>query len=222
MELRARDRTRTVRRDVERNRRHAPCVLGRKIRQRRWLDSRDVQRRHALGKIAAETEDVADRKRLDRRVHRQVGVVDAVDRPHGHDGARARAVEGGRQFGLSPELRQQCHDQARAQRSEHRQHELDGIRQLDGDDGCGRKPGIDELGGQRGDRKIRFRVGQPDRRLAGDPPLVRRVDQGGDARLTGNDPAKNIVERGGCAGRGGAGRERVFQGPARDVGIDPV
>ena len=72
-------------------------------------------------------------------MHREIGIVDAVDGAHGDDGARRGAVQSGGQFGMAPEQRQHGDDEAGAMGGENGEHELDRIRQLDGDDGIGRQ-----------------------------------------------------------------------------------
>ena len=77
------------------------------------LGDRMVERGHAFGQVAAEAADMTNRKGLDRRVHGEVGVIDAVDLARGHDRPRAGAIERHRQFRLPPEQRHQRDDQAR-------------------------------------------------------------------------------------------------------------
>ena len=66
---------------------------------------------------------------------------------------------------------------------EHRQHELDGIRQLHRDHRMGGQAGFDEMRRERRDGAIGLRVGQPLRRLAGDARLVQGIDQRERIRL---------------------------------------
>ena len=112
----------------------------------------------------------------------------------------AGAVERDRQFRLPPEQRQQRDDQAGAMGGQHRQHELDGVGQLNRDHGIGRQAGFDEMRRQRRDGAVGLREGQALWRLAGDARLVEGIEQRQRVRLPRQDPAKQSVERRRCVG----------------------
>jgi len=80
-------------------------------------------------------------------------------------------------------------------RCEHREHELDGVRQLNRDDRVGRQPRVDEMSRQRRDRPIGFREGQALWGIAGNALLVGRVEQRHRIRLARQDPSKQSIER---------------------------
>jgi hypothetical protein len=61
-------------------------------------------------------------------------------------------------------------------RGKYRQHELDGVRQLNRDYGVGRQPRFDEMSRQRRDRLIGFCESQPFLGIASDALLVGRVE----------------------------------------------
>ncbi len=117
-------------------------------------------------------------------------MVDAVDLARGHDRPRAGAIERHRQFRLPPELRKQGDNQPGPKCGKHRQHEFDGVRQLDSDNGIGRQTGFDEVSRQRRDGLIGLREGQPFWRRARDALLVERIEQRQRVRLPRQDPAK--------------------------------
>ncbi len=87
-----------------------------------------------------------------------------------------------------------------AMRCQHRQHEFDGVGQLNRDNGVVRQPGFDEMRRQRRDRSIGFGEGQAFWRLAGDALLVERIEQRQRVRLSRQDPSKQSVERRRCVG----------------------
>src|ERR1700730_1270250 len=119
----------------------------------------------------------------------------AVDPAHGHDRPGTGSIERHRQFRLPPEQRKQGDDQPGTVRGEHRQHELDGVRQLNRDDGIGRQPRLDEMSRQRGDCAVGLRKRQAFWRLAGDALLVVRIEQRQRIRLPCKDASKQSVER---------------------------
>jgi len=106
MQMRARHRAKPVGRDVEGNDRRPAAVLRHGGGSYRRARHHIIEAGHAFRQIVAEAADVADRERLDRGIHGEVSMADAVDPAHGHDRARAGAVERHRQFRLPPELRQ--------------------------------------------------------------------------------------------------------------------
>ena len=89
-----------------------------------------VERDHAFRQIVAEAADIADRKGFSCCIHREVGMADAVDLARCDDGAGAGAVQCSGEIVLPPELRQQCGNQARAVRGEHRQDEFHSVWKL--------------------------------------------------------------------------------------------
>ena len=97
-----------------------------------------------------------------------------------------------RQFRLPPQQRKQRHDQAGAMRRKHRQHEFDGVRQLNRDDGIVRQSGFDEMRRQRRDRPVGLREGQASGRLAGDALLVERIEQRQCIRLVAPGSVETI------------------------------
>ena len=191
----ARHRAKTVSGHVERDHRRLAAILRDGARGCRFAAQGEVERGHAFRQVIAEAADVADRECFDRGVHGEVGMVDAVDPARGHDRARPGAIERDRQFRLPPEQRKQRHDQPGAMRGQHRQHEFDGIGQLDCDHGIGRQTGFDEMRRQRRDRPIGLREGQAFGRLARDARLVERIEQRQRIRLPRQDPAKQSVKR---------------------------
>ena len=154
-----------------------------------------VERRHPFRHVAAEHADMADRKRFGGCIHRDLGVIDAVDPHHADDAARADPVQRVGQFRLTPELRQQRHHQPGAHGRQHGQRRLDRVRQLDCDDRSRRQPRIEEMRGEVGDGAIRLRVGQPPRRLPGHALLVDRIGERVGVRLAGDAAAEQVVER---------------------------
>ena len=120
---------------------------------------------------------------------------DAVDLARGHDRPRPGAIERDRQFGLPPEQRKQGNDQPGAVRRKDRQHEFDGVGQLNRDNGIGRQSGFDEMPRQRGDGPVGLREGQAFWRLARDARLVERIEQRQRIRLPCQYPSKQSVER---------------------------
>ena len=82
--------------------------------------------------------------------------------------------------------------QSGAMRGQHRQHEFDGVRQLNRDDRIGRQSGLDEMRRQRGDGPVGLREGQALRRLPGDARLVGGIDQRRRIRLPRQRSAETI------------------------------
>ncbi len=195
LHLRPRHGAQAVRRDVEGDDVGPARIAIEDIAMRVVSESDVVERRHSLRHVAAEHADMADRERFGCRVHRDLGVVDAVDPGRADDAARADAVQRVGQFRLAPELRQQRHDQPGAHRRQHRQRRLDRVRQLDCDDRSRRQRGIKEMRSEVGDGAIGLRVGQPARRLAGHALLVDRVGERVGVRFAGDAAAEQIVER---------------------------
>ena len=105
------------------------------------------------------------------------------------------AIERDRQFRLSPQQRKQRDNQSGAVRGKHRQHELDGVRQLNRDNGISRQTGFDEMSRQRRDRPIGFCEGQAFWAVARDTLLVGRVEQRQRIRLSRQDPPEQSIER---------------------------
>ena len=101
----------------------------------------------------------------------------AVDLAGGDDGARAGSVERGHQLRLPPKLREHGDDEAGAMRGKHRQHELDGVRQLHRNHRMARQAGLGEMRRECRDRAVGLGLGQLSWRLARDALLVGRIDQ---------------------------------------------
>ncbi|MGX1061852.1 hypothetical protein AB7M39_001217 [Bradyrhizobium diazoefficiens] len=194
-EMRPRHRAKAFRRDVEGDHRRLAAVLDHGARGAGRAGQDLVERGHAFGQVGAEAADMADRERLGRSVHREVGIADAVDPAHGDDGARGGAVERSGQFRVAPEQRQHGDDETGAMGGEHRQHELDRVRQLDCDDGIGRQARFDEIGRQRLDGGIGLGIAQPPRLVPGHARLVEGVEQGGRVRLPHQRALEQRVER---------------------------
>ena len=122
-------------------------------------------------------------------------MTDAVDPARGHDRPRPGAIERDRQFGLPPEQGKQRHDQPGAMRRQDRQHEFDGVRQLNRDDGIGRQSGLDEMRRQRRDGPVGLRECQAFGWLTRDARLVERIEQRQCIRLPRQNPSEQSVER---------------------------
>ena len=90
------------------------------------------------------------------------------------------------------------HHQAGAMRGQYRQHEFDGVRQLNRDHGVVGQPRFNEMRRQRRDRPVGLRESQPLRRLSGDALLVEGIEQRRRIRLASQDPSKQSVERRRC------------------------
>jgi hypothetical protein len=80
-------------------------------------------------------------------------------------------------------------------RGEHRQHELDGVRQLNRNHGIGGQPGFDEMRRQRRDGTVRLREGQPLGWSAGNAGGIERIEQGQRLWLTCYVPSKQSLKR---------------------------
>ena len=118
-----------------------------------------------------------------------------VDLARGDNRPRSGAIERDRQLRLSPQQRKQRDNQPGAVRGKHRQHELDGVRQLNRDNGISRQSGFDEMSRQRRDRPIGFCEGQAFWAVTRDTLLVARVEQRQRIRLSRQDPPEQSIER---------------------------
>src|ERR1700676_3477466 len=190
-----RHRAKTLGGHVERDERSLATVLCDGSRGCRPAGHGKIERGHPIRQIVAEAADVAYRERFGRGVHGEVGMADAVDLACGHDRPRAWAIERPRQFRLPPELRKQGDNQPGPIRCKHRQHELDGIRQLDSDHGIDRQAGFNEVSRQRRDGSIGLHESKPSWRRARDALLVEGIEQRQCVRLPRQDPAKQSIKR---------------------------
>ena len=194
-EVGARDGTETVRRHVEGNQRRLAAVLDDGARGRGFPEDGVVERGHALGQVAAEAADMADRERFGCGVHGDIRIDDAIDLARRHDRPRRGAVERHGQFRLPPEQRQHRDHEAGAEGGEHREREFDRVRQLNRDHGIRRQSGFDEVRGQRRDHAVGLRKGKTLRRLSRHTLLVGRIDQRQRIRLPCQDAFEQRIER---------------------------
>ena len=104
-----------------------------RLRSRRVGGEHVVERHHAVGQIAAEGADMADRKQLGRGQHGGLGLLLGADARAGDDGLGADAAQRGHDLLLAPEQRQRRRDHAGAQHAEQRDHAFDGVGQLQRD-----------------------------------------------------------------------------------------
>ena len=98
--------------------------------------------------------------------------------------------------GAPPQQRQRHSDHAGAQHAEDRQHALDGVGELDADDGIGLQAERAQPGRDRGNHAVRLGVGEAARRAVGEAFAVGRIGERKGVGPPRGGAAEHIVERG--------------------------
>ena len=152
------------------------------------------RRRDAVRQIVPEAADVADRKDLGRDLHRRRTGIEVTDPRRGDDGSRAERTKRVGSVHASPQQRQRSRDHAGAQDPENCQYALDRVGKLNADDGVGLQAELTQLGRDRGNGAVGFRISETARRAIGEALAVGWIGERDSVGPSRGGAAERVVE----------------------------
>ena len=196
----ARDRHDAVRRRIECDRRdmqsRVVAALGRKrnVRAGRDLVEKIVER-HGIGH-RPKSANTADRENRGRDLHRERCMIGGADARAGHQRLGSDPRQSRDAIGAPPQHGHRRRDHSRAHDAEQREHALDCIRELRGDDRIRRQSDVAQSLRNGRDHAIDLRIGEFARFAVGERRAVGRIDERDRVRPARGVEAQDIVERG--------------------------